>query len=264
MIQIKPIYSETNTKIIHNLFYDWTGWLTENAELTSLIVKTLNTCEEKWRNDGMQLIENKYSDKNIQLLFKVSPNISPFFFTQKIKGRLTYMCRINNIPIKFSRKVSFRCLGNNTTKIVKNYIKSQVNKSDYFDIRFKDFLSNYTVLNNSVNLSFPVIVAHGRYWYNVHLVIVVDNRKFPINKVNMFEIIKKYCFKIAKKKKCAIAQLAIMPDHIHISIKGNPELSPKDIGFAFINNLSFALGFNKCWKNEFYIGSFSEYNLKAI
>jgi len=166
--------------------------------------------------------------------------------------------------MKFSRKVAFRCLGENTRSIVNKYIQKQVKKSDYYDERFRKLLSELTVCNNKINLSQPVITSHGRYWYNIHLVIVVQNRKFPITNRKALEIIKEYCFVIANKKECEIARLAIMPDHIHISLRGNPKLSPNDIGFAFLNNLSFVLGYNRCWKNEFYVGSFSEYNLDVL
>ena len=259
----KPIYTDDNTKVIHNLHYDWIGWQSAKKAFPNIIIDALDKSVPLWRKDGLCLEKWNYSEDMVKILFQVNPDIAPFLFSQRIKGRLDYSFRKLNLPIKFSRKVAFRCLGENTRNIVNEYIQKQVIKSDYYDNRFKELLSKNTISNN-VDLSQPVITSHGRYWYNIHLVIIIQNRKFPITNSETFEIIKKYCFIIANKKECKIARLSIMPDHIHISIKGNPKLSPKDIGFAFLNNLSFVLGYNRCWKNEFYVGSFSEYNLDAL
>ncbi len=261
---LNPIYTENNTKIIHNLFYDWIGWRSKELLLPDTINEAIEICNSFWEKDGLYLKKWNYSKDTIKILFKVNSNIKPTLFSQRIKGRLDHSLRKLETPIKFSRKVAFRCLGENTRDIVNKYVQKQVIKSDYVDARFKKILTDFTVFNDKVDLSQPIMMSHGRYWYNIHLVIVIADRKNPIIKKEKFDIIKKYSFIIANKKECEIAHLAIMPDHIHISLKGNPELSPNDIGFAFLNNLSFVLGYNRCWKNEFYVGSFSEYNLETL
>ena len=165
--------------------------------------------------------------------------------------------------MRFSREVGFRTLGENTHEIVNNYVRKQVGKSDYVDKRFKKFLSGFTVLENDTDLSVPLVIAHGRYWYNIHLVVVVSNRRCPVSREENFERIKSCIMKIALKKNCWIAGFAVLPDHVHISLKGNPEISPAEIGLSFMNNLAYVLG-HKCWSEEFYVGSFSEYSLDKL
>ena len=58
--------------------------------------------------------------------------------------------------------------------------------------------------------------------------------------------------------------MSIMPDHIHVSLKGNPKMSPVKIGCSFLSNLAYVLGNNHCWNDEFYVGTFSEYGLNRL
>ena len=62
----------------------------------------------------------------------------------------------------------------------------------------------------------------------------------------------------------AIPEVSVMPDHIHMTLRGSIEHSPMDIGLASQNNLSFVLGYNRTWSEEFYVGTFSEYDVQSI
>jgi REP element-mobilizing transposase RayT len=76
--------------------------------------------------------------------------------------------------------------------------------------------------------------------------------------------VRETCFRIAAKKAHALASVSVMPDHVHLALRGNIEHSPLEIGLGFLNNLAFALGYNRCWSEEFYIGTFGEYDLASI
>ena len=259
-----PLYTPDNTKCIHCLYYDWTGWVSQKAVFPNTISEAVEYCTPLWMNDGFKI--KKWNVKNdiIQILFEVKPEIAPVLLTKRVKGRLDNALRKLGTPVKFSRKVGFRCLGENTREIVNNYVMKQVSKSDYVDERFKKSLSEFTFLNKDTDLSQPFVAAHGRYWVNIHLVIVVEDRRFPITRKDNFEKIKELCFKIANKKEIEIARLSIMPDHIHITLKGNPMMSPIDIGCSFLSNLAYLLGNNRCWSSEFYVGTFSEYSVHKL
>ena len=69
---------------------------------------------------------------------------------------------------------------------------------------------------------------------------------------------------IAKKKDYEISHLAIMPDHIHMALRGAIDHSPEDIALCYLNNLSYFMGYNCCWSWEYYVGTFSEYGVEAI
>ena len=114
------------------------------------------------------------------------------------------------------------------------------------------------------DISIPSKTHSGRYWYNLHLVIVNDDRESGMTKKETFQKISDYIPKIALKKSCNIAKFAIMPDHIHIDLRGNVEISPFDIGLSFMNNLAYGLNSGRCWSDRFYVGTFGSYDLSKI
>jgi len=54
-----------------------------------------------------------------------------------------------------------------------------------------------------------------------------------------------------------------MPDHVHLALRGNIVRSPREIGVEFQNALADVVGC-RAWQDEFYAGTFSEYDVSAI
>jgi hypothetical protein len=90
MKNLKPIYTEDNTKIIHNLYYDWIGWQSAKKAFPNTIIEAIDKCVLLWRKDGLCLEKWSYSADMVKVLFQAPPNISPFLFSQRIKGRLDH------------------------------------------------------------------------------------------------------------------------------------------------------------------------------
>jgi REP element-mobilizing transposase RayT len=232
--------------------------------------EAIQSCVDSWIQDGFTLIRNNEKapiepeSNHIQLLFKASPKLAPVLFLKNVKGRLDHAFRKLKTPVKFSELNAFRALGANTNKIVAEYIKKQISKENFADNRYRKYLSQFTFENLSHDISEPYKSHSGRYWYNIHLVIVIEKRDYQITRSDVFEQIHNYLLKIAEKKKCIIAKFAIMPDHIHIALRGNIELSPYEIALSFLNNLAYLLRKGRFWSNEFYVGTFSSYALDQI
>jgi REP element-mobilizing transposase RayT len=51
-----------------------------------------------------------------------------------------------------------------------------------------------------------------------------------------------WSFAVAERKGYRISRLSVMPEHLHVSLRGNIEHSPCQIAPAFQNNLAYALG----------------------
>ena len=263
MPRYNPIYTPETARVVHALRYDWTAWLREGvfpAETSAAV----EACRSAWASDGLELDTFHIWDGRIQCLFGTAPTVSPVFCAMRAKGRLQHALRAAGAPVAFQRNVSVRTLGENTRDVVASYIGRQVRKSDYVDPRWKEFLGHFTFADGAMQLADPQATGHGRYWYNLHLVIVVQNRRHPIGLKASFRKIHETCPRIAAKKGYALAAASIMPDHIHLSLRGSIEHSPMDIGLAFQNNLSFVLGYNRVWSYEFYVGTFSEYDVQSI
>lgn len=260
----EEIFTTKNTSCVHNIFYSWHGFLSEMAQFPPGTEKIVEQCIPLWKNDGFELLHFTNKRNVLQILCKVEPGISPEKFAQKIKGRLVYAFRQSSIYLKFSRALGFRSLGFNTSTIVKNYINGQVDKEDLADSRYKVILKQFTCSDRSTELINPHNNKRSIYWYNLHLVIVIAERSNPITKDEVFEKIKRLIPAVAKKHQYKIADFSVMPDHIHIAMQGNPEESPYEIGLSFMNNLAYMMKMKYFWRDEFYIGTFSEYTVDSV
>lgn len=259
-----PIYTPDNTPPAHKIRYGWSGWLNPGDGFPKNTGDAIHACIDPWRKDGLALDDWHTEDHRIQCLFTAATEVSPALCASRAKGRLQYALRQQNTPVKFTRRVGLRSLGDNTREIVARYLDGQVGKSDYVDPQFKDYLTQFTVENPEAVLNAPLRTGHGEYWYNLHLVSVVQDRRCPMTRDETLATARQTCFRIARKHGHQIAELAIMPDHIHCSLRGNHEQSPLEIGLCFLNNLAYVLGYNRCWSEEFYVGTFSEYTVEAI
>ncbi len=259
-----PIYTTDNIRTVSSIHYDWNGWLHDDKPFPDSLDQAIKTCQPIWEKEGMTLDTYKKSDHQLQCLFTASPEISPALCASRAKGRLQYAFRQLGTPVSFNRKIAVRSLGDNTSDIVGKYILKQSKKSDYIDPRFKIYLEKFISKDANIIFSEPKISGHGRYWYNLHLVIVVQDRRFPMTRDETFSKVNDACFRIAEKKGYKIAELSVMPDHIHMALRSNIEHSPLETGLCFLNNLAYMLGNNRHWSEEFYVGTFSEYKIKAI
>ncbi|MBT3194006.1 MAG: hypothetical protein HN341_15790, partial [Verrucomicrobia bacterium] len=216
-----------------------------------------------WQTDGLELGEFRINADRAQLLFTAAPQLSPTLFTSRIKGRLQHALGKSGTPVKFSRKVSFRSLGDNTRTTVENYLDKQVRKEGFVDPRFIKRMQEFTIESKQVDIAQPTATHSGRYWYNIHLVIVVGGR-VQITNHGVLEKIRDTSLRIANKKGCFVKALSVMPDHLHIALRGDIERSPETIALAFMNNLAFVLGRNRIWEDAYYVGTFSEYTLARV
>jgi REP element-mobilizing transposase RayT len=199
----------------------------------------------------------------IQFTFSVRPKVSPVFFAARVKGRLQHALREAGLTTSFSRKVAVRTVGQNHRTDVEAYIQRQVEREPLADPRFKDLLREFTVVNSSVDLSGSTETNSGRYWYNLHLVLVVESR-YRIGDPVWLRTIRDWSFKIAAKKGYSISRLSVMPDHVHASLRGNIAHCPEEVALAFLNNLAFALGQKRVWEPCYYLGTFGEYDMGAV
>jgi len=255
-------YTSHNVRPAYTLHYDWTGWPTKGMRLSPQTVAVARETAPLWKQDGLCLLSPYTTAEKVQLLFSVTPQVSPVFFCMRVKGRLQYALRKKGAPVKFSRKVAFRSLGENTDDIVGNYIRGQVGKEDFTDPRFREIMQQFTVVRDDTLLTDPAESNSGRYWYNLHLVLVVANR-FRITNPERLGSLRDAALGVASENGHRIVALSVMPDHVHMALRGNIKWSPEEIALAFQNGLARAAGC-RAWQDGYYAGTFSEYNLEVI
>jgi REP element-mobilizing transposase RayT len=73
-----------------------------------------------------------------------------------------------------------------------------------------------------------------------------------------------WCPKIARRKGYDISVRSVMPDHLHLSLRGNIDHSAEQIALAFLNNLAYAVGQVPLWEPCYYAGTFGEYDMRRV
>ena len=259
-----PLYTALNLRPpAYHLRYTWSGW-PSSGEFPSLPPAAFwETLHAAWEKDGLRKLKQTWSSELIQFTFSVRPKLSPVFFAARVKGRLQYALRKAGLATAFSRKVAVGTVGKNHRTDVEAYIERQVAKESLADPRFQELLRQFTVANPAVDLSAPTETNSGRYWYNLHLVLVVEAR-YRVADPGWLGTIRDWSLKIAAKKGHGISRLSVMPDHLHASLRGNIGHSPEEVALAFLNNLAFALGQKPVWEPCYYAGTFGEYDMGAV
>jgi len=262
-MSLEPLYCAENLRPAFQLRYSWTGWL-KSAWRNMPDSGILDSVDPLWEQDGMRRLEQLWTNDRFQITFSAKPGVSPVFLAARAKGRLQYLFRNagHGFP-GFTRKVSVRSIGENTSQDVTAYIASQVEKEDFDDSRFRAMLAQFTRTFPEVDLAVPTESARGQYWYNLHVVLVSAGRSRyhdPAQLRTLYDC----ALKIAGKKDHGIAAISVMPEHLHVALRGNIENSPQDIALGFQNNLAFVMGQIPIWQGGFYAGTFSEYDMGAI
>jgi len=261
---LQPVYTADNlSEPAYHLRYMWSGWPSSGEFPDEPSQDTFAEIDSAWETDGMRQLETNWQPEMIQFTFSVEPQVSPVLFAARVKGRLQHALRAAGTPVKFSRKLGVRSIGDNTTAEVQAYIQRQVKKERFADPRFAQLLDEFTFIDSDVDLSQPTPSGSGRYWYNLHLVLVVEERDRFSDRASLTTI-RDRTRQIAAKRGYAISTLSVMPDHMHAALRGNIEHSPEEIALSLMNNLAYAMGQKAIWQFGYYAGTFSEYNMNAV
>jgi len=211
----------------------------------------------------MRRLEHRLTDESWQITFSVIPLVTPIVFAARVKGRLQHALRQHGNDIQFRRKLSVRTIGDNTRADVEAYILKQVDKEQFADAHFRMEMREFTVQQADVDLAQPTVTNSGRYWYNLHVVLIVAQRHRLFDR-RCLETVRNSSVRIAAKKGWAISILSVMPDHLHVALRGNLDQSPDEIALALLNNLAYALGQRPHLEPGYYVGTFSEYDMNAV
>ncbi len=144
------------------LRFGWTGWpalgTTFPPEMAAFVPKP----SAQWEADGLRLLEHRFSPEELQATFSVKTQVSPVFFTARVKGRLDHALRTAGIHADFSRKIAMQSIGENHRAEVEAYIEGQAGKERWADPSYREILARYSVVNPSVDLAKPTETRSGR------------------------------------------------------------------------------------------------------
>ncbi len=253
-------YSVHNIKPVHSLHYTWTGWPLLGASFPE--PPPLDDLATVWQSDGFTITHHTFKPDSLQLAFEAQPHVAPTFFAQRVKGRLQHAYRKAGTAVSFSRKMAMRAVGNNLSEVVKKYVRNQLRHIDLADPKYLATLAQVAYEDASVDLAEPAETGSGRYWYNLHLVLVTADR-YRMGGADFLRQLREAAVENLQEAGCSVRAVAVMPDHIHVALRGHPDKSPIELGMSLQNATAVVKGL-RLWQEEFYVGSFSEYDLKAL
>lgn len=258
-----PLYEPGAVTPCYKLRYAWAGWPTAGTRFPGVMEHLLPAPKADWEVDHLRLLEYSFSPERVLMTFSVTPQVTPVFFVARVKGRLQHALRQAGMPVKFSRKVAMVSIGENHREDVEQYIQQHGEKDAHGDAALEERLRPFTVVNSAVDLSLPSETTSGRYWYNLHLVLVQAERWRNANPQWLGKI-RDQSVRIAEMKGYKISRLSVVPDHVHFCLRGNIEHSPEQIALAFQNDLAYTLGQVCVWQATYYVGTFGEYDMNAV
>ena len=259
----EPLYRPAALRPAYQLRYSWTGWPSKVPFPCKLVARVLPDIVPEWESDGLRVLEASLTPGQLQLTLSTTPQMAPTTLASRVKGRIQHQCRRTGIPIDFSRKLAVRSLGDPTRAQVEAYIRDQVPNQALVDEQFRKTLTSFTVVNPHVDLSEPIVSNSGRYWYNLHLVFVVSGR-YRVGEPATLAKIRDTAVRICLKKGYATSTLAVLPDHLHLAVRGAIAKSPEEIALSFLNNLAYVLDQRRWWEAGYYAGTFGEYGMAAV
>ena len=266
-----PPMRTRRTDLVHRIAYSWTGWPKDEPFPPEPSDDFLPTLDAAWASDGLRRLAHRWQADLVQFTFEAPGNASPEFVAARAKGRLDHALRGAGWRHSLQRKVAVRSLGENTLEVVLRYIATQLDRADLADPRYAHSLAEAAWEDGAVDLDEPLASGHGRYWYNLHLVAVTGGR-WRIGREDFLPkvtaAVRSWSAELSAaggpgEARPGVHSLAVMPDHVHLAVRGPSAQSPDAIAGALRGALNRAAG---CllFDSRVYAGTFSSYPLAHV
>jgi REP element-mobilizing transposase RayT len=255
-------YTGHNVRPAHDIHYSWTGWSSEEYFPATLPEGMLLHLAGALAKDNLQMESQVWRSDEVHLSVAAPPDAAPTWISQRVKGRVDHALRQHGVALSFSRKVSLRAFGHNRTTVVDKYVRDQLENVDLADPRYRQTLAAAAVNDPAVDLSAAVSSRHGQYWYGLHVVLVVA-RRHRIGQREFLAGLRDRGIQAARVRDCGVKRVAIMPDHMHVAVRGAPGLSPLEIALGIQEETAGVAGC-RLWEDNFYVGTFGDYDCGAV
>ena len=256
----RPIYTPQNTRVAYQLTWALTIFWRREPIDDSLWLDTLRPATEP---DGVRVLKHRLTTNSAsQFLISTKPHVTPAALLRSVKGRLQHLVRQRS-PKALQRNSWLRSIGSAKRSVVEDYVADQLGHHKMADERLQARLAKLQKIYGKVDLSAPSFTAHGRFWYNLHLVLVNDERWMEIRDEVLLKI-QSMIERVAAVRGHRLAGAAIVPDHIHLTLGCPIDRSPEEIALCYLNNCAYACGMKKIFMHSYYVGTFGEYDLGAV
>src|SRR5262249_5509401 len=114
-----------------------------------------------------------------------------------------------------------------------------------------------------VRLDEPAFTAHGRYLYNLHLVLVHDGRWQEIREEQLVKN-REMVLSVARKHEHRLSRVGLLGDHVHLTMRCGADTSPEQVALKYLNNLAFAHDMQRVFQFGYYVGTIGPYDMEAV
>lgn len=258
-MQLTPIYTRENCRFAFPLQWGLTiFWRSE--QLQAFWLEAISPLLE---DDGIRILSHRFLDsKTSQFAISTKPHVSPQLIVQRVKGRLQYAVR-DEQPKPFQRNFAIRSFGAEQRLTIENYVANQTDHHRCADPRFQCFLESIQIHNKAIDLSTAKKTSHGLYWYNLH-VVLVNQERWRLGDENLLKAIREMILRVESKKEWSISRAGILPDHIHLALGCSFDVAPDEVTFSFLNNFAYVYGMKPVFQFGAYIGTFGEYDHRVV
>jgi REP element-mobilizing transposase RayT len=223
----------------------------------------LKELQQQCEPDGTRILQHQFGEESTsQFLVSTRPDVAPVLIVQRTKGRLSRLVR-DESPDSLQRNYALRSLGSTRREKLDAYLAGQLAHHPLADPRTEALLAKHQIHHPQVDLSQPTKNSYARYWYNLHLVLVHLDRGRDTTEGSL-DAMRTMLLAASKKKRHLLSRAAILPDHLHLTLRCGLDESPQVVALGYMNNLAFACGMRPVFQYSYYAGTFSEYDLGVI
>ena len=259
MPTIEPIYTPDNCKFAYQLRWGVTLFLREFVS-ESLWLPSLSQALE---SDEIRILSHRSLDsESVQFSLSSKPAHSPAFLIQRLKGRLQYAVR-DQFPKALRPHYSVRSFGTQERAIVEAYIAKQPSKHRMAAERTQMIFEDLLFVDSNIDLSAMQKTSHGDYWYNLHVVLVNEDRWCDVRRDRLLET-ERVILRWSKSKSLRLSRCAILADHLHLAVGCPMELSPEAIVLSLMNNVAWVHEMKPVLCFSAFVGTFGEYDQRAV
>ncbi len=256
----EPPYTPANCKPAHELRWSLALFSSRDIPPSEAWLPALKQAVE---GDGVRILECHASRQPVlHFLLSTKPAVAPPAIVKSVKGRLQHAIR-NMCPAVFRRNFSLSSVGEVRQEMIETYAATQLGHHRMADARVQERLQDLQMEFPEVDLSEPIFSSHGRYVYNLHLVVVHDGRWREVREDRLRRT-RDTILGVAMKKQHRLSRAAILADHLHLTLGCAINESPEAVALAYMNNVAYAHGMEPLFCHSFYVGTFGTYDLDAV
>lgn len=213
--------------------------------------------------DGIRVLEAKAADNNtLFLLVSTQPHVIPKSIVQRVKGRLQHLLRKRG-GIEWRRNFRLSAVGDANARSVDDYIATQLKHHSMASSTAQVNLAAAQWHEPSLELTKPVNSGHGQYALALHVVLVHAERWCNAER-DFVELTSNAIRSTLLHRDCPAGRIAILADHVHISLRLHYEVSPSALIVDLMNEVWDAHGGQRLWMEGYYVGTIGPYNMNPI